>query len=278
MTDDSVTFEIPPFNVRLRAAALLAISVVLQVYAVSSAPWFTAKLGDETFVVELGRVRNMPELTTHESGGHLLVMMLLFFVFFACFVRSIYLGITLLLGHPVIRRGLFRSRLMVAWKSPLRAYIFTVLAIVLGSATAYMLPGLELRDGHAGAIPGVVMSHSWGGGLFLFGLVMNLAVIRLVARDPQLAATQMWGNAFEEPAYESAPALDKKPARRERPMIKSPLPPAPTNVEGTPFREPGAAAGGSNLEKLLVRPARPATAPEVKPAADGNADEPSLLR
>jgi len=273
---DTVTFEIPPLNVRLRAVAVLAVSIALQVYALTSAPWFTAKFGDETYVVELGRVRDMPQLVTHETGGQMVVMLLLFVASFACFVRGIYLGITVLLGHPIVRRGLFRTRLMVAYKTPFRAHIFTAIATVLAAAYAYTLPQLALRDSFAGPIPGVEMAHSWGGAMLVVAFVIAHVAIHLVARDPQLAATQMWGDAFEAPAYESAPAL-AKPARRERPMIKSPLPPAPTNVVGTPFREAGAVRG-SSLEDLVVRPARPATSPEVKPPADGTGEEPSLLR
>jgi hypothetical protein len=276
VSDETVTFEIPPLSVRLRAIAVLASSLVLFVYALTSAPWFMAKAGGETFVLELGHVRNAPALTTHESTGQAVLMLALLVFGLAYMMRCVFLAGTLLLGRPHLRRGLFRSKLVVAWKTPLRAYVHGAILLAIGIGVAVMLPQLALRESYSTIIPGAQVTYSWGGALFVFGLVMSLATIRYIARDPLLAATQMWGNAFEAPAYESAPAV-AKPARRERPMIKSPLPPAPTNVEGAPFREPGA-GGGSSLEKLLVRPARPATTPEVKPAADGNADEPSLLR
>jgi hypothetical protein len=60
--------------------------------------------------------------------------------------------------------------------------------------------------------------------------------------------------------------------RASRPMIKSPLPPAP-NVATDPFRSPPRAP---SLEDKLVRPALPTQSPAV--VASDNADEPSLLR
>ncbi|HTL38825.1 MAG TPA: hypothetical protein VL326_37095 [Kofleriaceae bacterium] len=271
---DTVTFEIPPLSVRLRAIGVFAIAFGLQAYALTSAPWFTAKLGDKTFVIELARVRDMPDLTTRDSGTQMIALIALLVFGLAYFVRSIQLAITMLIGHPTVRRGLFGSRLIVAWKTPLRAQIHTGILTVLTIVAAVSLPQLAVRESYA-AIPGAEVTYSWGGAMLVFGCLMAHGVLYVIARDPQLAATQMWGNAFEAPAYESAPALP--PKRRERPMIKPPLPPAPTNVEGAPFREPGS-AGGKSLESLLVRPKRPSTTPDVKPAADGSADEPSLLR
>jgi hypothetical protein len=147
-----------------------------------------------------------------------------------------------------VKRGLFRSKMRVAWKSHLRAQIFTAIVTVLAISTAL--------DAHARV----------GGLLFVLAAIVAHAGLYLINGDHRLAAVQLWAVPM------AAPEPVTPPARVVRPMIDSPLPPPP-RIGDEPFRSPPPAA---RLEDRLVKPVLPTAVPEV--VATGNADEPSFLR
>ena len=263
---DSVTFELAPMNERIRGAAVLGAAIVLMLVALTSAPWYTARIGDETFALQIFKVVDAPELTSYPSTlGHTLGAIAMMLFSLNVFVRLIYMSITIVYGSPLVKRGLFRSKLKVAWKSSVRAQVWTGVLTVLAVYTALDTPTLGV-DGSSEKLAATV-THSWGGALFVIACVVAHVGLYLIARHPLLAQSQTWvPPASEQPR--PAPA----PARASRPMIKSPLPPAP-NIAADPFRSP---PRSTSLEDKLVRPALPTQSPAV--VKTENADEPSLLR
>jgi hypothetical protein len=263
---DRVTFEIAPLNERIRGAAVLVAAIVLMLVALTSAPWYTARIGDETLALRMFKVVDAPELTSYPSTlGHTLGAIAMMLFSLNVFVRLIFMVITIVYGSPLVKRGLFSSKLKVAWKSSLRAQIWTGVLTVLAVYTALDIPTLGVT-GSSEQLAATI-THSWGGVLFVIACVVTHVGLYLIARHPLLAQSQTW----ELPASEQPPRAPA-PVRASRPMIKSPLPPAP-NVATDPFRSPPRAP---SLEDKLVRPALPTQSPAV--VARENADEPSLLR
>jgi len=146
----------------------------------------------------------------------------------------------------------------VAWLTPRRARIQG--AIVFAAVCITMALPPVVHFGHA-TITNVAIERAWGGWELIAAFVIAQLAIHVIARDPLLAATQMW----------NAPIAVKPEPRRERPLEHRPLP-SPPNVESDPFRAPPRV----DLASKLVQPARaPSEAPRID---DPDAPGPSVLR
>lgn len=226
---DTVTFELAPLEVRIRAIAVLAVSVGLQLLAASL----------------------LSKANIELSGtGHFVAAALLFIFGLGLCARLVFASVATFMGRPHVRRGLFRSKMVVAWKSHLRAQVFTAFVTLLAVYTAL---DARLRT---------------GGIVFVLAAIVAHVGLYLIARDRRLAAVHLWA----APMAAAEPEPVKAPARVLRPMIDSPLPPPP-RIGDDPYRVPSPAA---RLEDKLVKPALVTATPEVVPS--GNADEPSFLR
>lgn len=263
MDPDVVTFEIPPLALRLRVVALLGASAALQALAVFYLPWFAVDFRGHRVGVHLLSVHDHPLLST--GGGELysFAMLALLLGGFYYLVRVAYLAITLLIGHPVVKRGLFRSKLQVAWLSPAGAHVHTAILVVLAIVATASVPTLHVKG--AGTAFHGDLARSWGGFVMLAGLLAMHAALYFIARRPELAATQCWA-----PSAPMPPATTR-PAPAPRPLSKRPLPPPP-RFESDPFRAPPA----PDLMSNLVRPADPVLAGPR--ADDPDAPPPQLLR
>jgi hypothetical protein len=253
---ETVTFDVAPREVRLRAAVVLAVSLGLQVLAFVAVPWFTLRFANgESMSVRFPDAHDA-DLSTRSSLLHVIASIVLLIGGLGTIVRLGYFGATVVHGSPFVKRGLLRSKLIVAWKHSLGAHIQIAFMIVVAIYVAVAVPQT--------GIPGATLSMSWGGAVLVLGLVVAHASIWLVAGDARLADSQCW----DSPSEPVVPA----PVRASRPMIKSPLPPPPA-VNADPFRSP---PRSNLLEDRLVRPALPTQTPAVVPTE--NVDEPSLLR
>ena len=267
MSSDIISFELAPQNVRFRVVGVFALSLAMQLVAIAWAPWFTAHVDGETFSVGLTTVSGHPELYTAPAGVlQILVLIVGFLLAIKYIVQLVYVGIIVFRGQPFVRRGLFKSKLRVAWKRLFRAHVHTAIVMVFGVTAALFVPQL-LVHGTQQVIP-AELTYSWGGILLVLGYVVAHVGIVMIKRDPLLAAPQTWAPPT------SAMEPDPKPVRTSRPMIQSPLPPRPVGTGSDPFREPPPAA---SIESRLVRPALPTSVPKVA-ASDQPGDEPSLLR
>jgi hypothetical protein len=221
VSDEIVTFEVPPFGRRLSALVPLGLAVAAQGYGLS------ALLDvDDLHGAELG-----------VWGAIALVWLILF-------RKAIVFATGLLFGHPPVRRGLFRSTLRVGWRTHRRAQVHA------GIVTALTVVALG-------------MARSASAFVLLAGLVALHAVFAWIARSPDLAASQCWGEAPAPAAPAPAPAA---PARRERPMQN--IKPAPAAVDADPFRAPPRAA---------VAVQRPRASDAAPRADDPDAPPPSML-
>jgi hypothetical protein len=268
---DSVTFELAPTEARVRVVAVLVVSLALQAVAIFLAPWYIAHVNGESLTVGLLRVPDAPALGTRTNLPHTLALIAMFLAGLRYLFALARLGITALLGRPQVRRGLFRSKLVVAWRSSLNAHITTAILLVLAVYATLDTPQLIVRD--TDVVVATSLSHTWGGFALVLGFVIAHVGIYLIARDPLLAAAQCWALPAKIDGVPTRPP-SAAPARHERPMIKSPLPPPPTGVTGEPFRSPAAPPG--RLDDKIVRPTLPTTTAKV--VAGENVDEPSLLR
>src|SRR5258705_8957091 len=101
---DTVTFELAPSDVRFRAIGVLAASLALQLIAI-------ALLTDSKL--------------DPSSAGHMIAAGLLLIFSVGHILRLCVVGVTTYLGRPLVKPGLFRSKMLVAWKSHARAQVFT---------------------------------------------------------------------------------------------------------------------------------------------------------
>jgi hypothetical protein len=225
---DTVTFELAPREVRVRAIAVVAASIGLVVIALL-----------------VGGRGHDPS-----SAGHLIASGLLMIFGVGLAIRLALVGITTFLGRPLVKRGLFRSKIKVAWKTHTGAQVFTAFVTALAIFTALDAP---VRTSGLVFVGAAVVAH---------------IALYLIASDRRLAAVQMWATPMAAPEPEPA----QPPERVLRPMIDSPLPPPPRIVDD-PFRAPPPTA---RLDDKLVKPALVTATPDV--VATGNTDEPSFLR
>lgn len=256
---DSVHFDIPPFATRVRHVLALALALVAIALAMKLG-WFTATNDGGSVTIELGRVRDMPALSIANGAAYYLLLIVTFFAGVYFFIRAAYMGVTVLIGNPLVKRGLFRSKLQVAWMSPRGAHIHTAILLGLAIVLVAWKPTLEMARLHAPVAADI--SYDLGGFVLIAGLLLVHLSIYLIARNPDIAESQMWNR-------ELAPA-PAAPAPRERPMVKSPLPPPP-KVDGDPFRGPPA----GELATRLVKTAAPPSAAPL--AEDPTAEKPRLL-
>lgn len=226
---DTVTFELAPRDVRIRAIGVLAASIALQLIA---------------FALVTNSKRD-PSGAAHTIAAGLLLIWGIGHV-----IRLGIVGVTTFLGRPLVKRGLFRSKMKVAWKTHVGAQLFTAIATGLAVYTTLDAP---VRS---------------AGIVFVVAFAVAHVGLYLIARDRRLAAVQLWAPPMAAPE----PAAEKPPVRVARPMIDSPLPPPP-RIGDDPFRAPPPAA---RLEDRLIKPALVTATPEV--VATENADEPSFLR
>ena len=227
MEPEIVTFELAPREIRLSAIGVLTASLGLLLVAL-------ALVSDS---------KAEPSTTGHTIAAGLLLLFAI-----GLFVRLFYVGVTTFLGRPLVKRGLFHSKIRVAWKSYARAQIFTAVVTALAVYTALDAP---MRT---------------SGTAFLLATLVAHFALYMIRSDSRLAAVQLWATPM------AAPEPVKPPARVLRPMIDSPLPPPP-RIGDDPYRVPSPTA---RLEDKLVKPALATATPEV--VATGNSDEPSFLR
>src|SRR4051794_34317056 len=98
---DTVTFELAPREVRLCAIGVLTASIGL-------------------LIVAMALLDSKAEPST---AGHMIAAGLLIIFGIGLFIRLVYVGVTTFIGRPLVKRGLFRSKMKVAWKSHMRAQI-----------------------------------------------------------------------------------------------------------------------------------------------------------
>lgn len=263
---ERVTFEIAPLEERIRGAAVLAAALVLTLIAMTLAPWYIAQHDGEALSVRLLSVADEPYLTSMPSSGlHMLGVYVLAVFEVAFVVRLAYMIVTIVYGSPLVKRGLFRSKFRVAWKSAFRAQVFAGIVTISAIYSALDIPTLQVSG--TDVTLDATVRYSWGGALLVIACIVAHVGLYLIARHPLLAQSQTW----ELPAS-MQPQPVPAPVRASRPMIKSPLPPPP-NLDADPFRSPPRA---SSIEDKLVRPALPTSTPAV--VKSDNVDEPSLLR
>lgn len=254
---ETVTVEIPPTRTRLSGIALVLAGLVPVSLAFLQLGWFDVQRYGETVSMQLMRVPGHPSMMPSGDTVYWLALISMALLGLGLVVRLVFLAITIWLGHPLVSRGLFRSVLKVAWLSPVRAHVHTLLVLALAIFIVVDKPGVSL--GAVDVATADEVSRGLGGFVLIGGLVLVHVAIFVVSLGP-LAATQLWER---EPG---AP----RPARRERPMIKPPVPAAP-RVDGDPFRSPPRA----DIESKLVKP--PARPVEVPRADDPDAPPPKLL-
>ncbi len=235
----------------MRVLAVLAAGVALQWIAALAVGWY--KLADDDLDVTIRPFDGAaPPALNAGSAAYWVALAAFVLLGLRLFAKTLVFGIALAQGHPQVRRGLFdadaaaparwlrlTTRLQVAWLTPMRAYAHLGLFLAATIALVVIVPGVAW----------VPLVRGSGGFVMIAGIVATLAAVRLLARDPALAAVQGWAQP-QLAAPEPTPPPDV-PAPVRRPMIKSPLPSPPSNIDTDPFRAPPAAG---DLEQRLVRP------------------------
>jgi len=235
---------------RFTAAALVAAALGGWMLGMFQVPWFHAQIDDVEVAVNLLKVRDQSWIRV-ELNPFLMIAAYLAMLYF--FARLFFLGLLLVLNGPTSTRK-------IAWYSPLGAHVQGLLVLGVMIAVFTLVPTLE-NKATGTAIP-ATFERSWGGVLTLASLVLAQVAIFVVARDPDLAATQAW-----TPRLPAEPVRSRPP--RERPMIKPQLSAPPKDVGAGPFREP---AQPSQLIKV-VQPPRTDAGPRI----DSDAPGPKLL-
>jgi hypothetical protein len=255
---DTITFEIPPRSTRLAGVAIVLAATVPVALALFVMSWFEAPYHSHTVAMQLMRVPDHPAMMPSGDTAYWLALIPLTLLALALVARLVFLAATIWVGRPLVRRGLFRSVLNVAWTTPVRAHLHVFLVLALSIFVVMRKPGLFLDVVEVVNVADV--SRALGGFVMIGGLVLVHIALFAIAFSPQLAATQLWGGDDTATAR----------PRRERPMIKPPAAAAP-RVDGDPFRSPPRA----DIESKLVKP--PAKPVEVPRADDPDAPPPKLL-
>jgi hypothetical protein len=187
---------------------MVAAAIGLAVFAMTKATWIRVD------GVELGIVPNngASVILGNAAVDIALALALLYFV-----ARLFAAGLLLALGGPLGAswkpswgQG-FKRVVRVAWVSPRRAHVQGVIVLVL-ACVAYALPPRLSVGGHD--IVNVAIERAVGGWLLIGGLVLAQLAIYLIARNPLLAATQLWSSepVRTKPPRAAAPA--KLPSAR----------------------------------------------------------------
>jgi hypothetical protein len=232
----------------LPVVALITAAVVLPIFALAKAPWLSYELSGERIVLTF---REWADL---EPGALPLIMsavLTLASVYFCARLGAA--GLLVLIDGPTSTRR-------VAWLSPHGASLQCHLVLALGVVVLVLMETNK-------AVSALGAGLSWGGFVYIAGIVLARLSIHLVARDPDLARTQAWTvdlDALPDPRA-------AQPARRERPMIDPPLP-SPPRVDGDPFRSPPVV----ELSSKVVETAAPAAPAPIR--HDEDAEQPRILR
>jgi hypothetical protein len=239
----------------LPAVALLVGVLGLAAFSVFHATWYRVESMD------LGFLRS-GEVGVNVWLGHIAVNAVLALALMYFFVRLFAAGILLLIGGPAaaglkLELGLpprLRRIVRVAWLTPGRARVHGAIVLAL-TCVAFALP-LQLELEGAG-VSNLVVERAFGGWLLIASLVLAQLAIHVIARDPLLAATQLWGDK---------PAAAPPPRKRRR----SSAPSAP--IGASPAQDPYRAPPQPDLASKLVYPQR---APTSTPIASTDGDDPA---
>lgn len=233
---------------RLAMAALIAAILAAAVVAVFHAPWYRAY-----FSVFGERV--VPLRMVDALDHHALVVLVALLANLYFFARLLFTGLLLLVADE-------RTR-VVAWYTPRGAHLQGAVALAANVA-------LNLLPAHHSTLlqSDVPLTRSWGGPLLVVASLAAHVVIHLIARDSQLARTQVWADADGAPLRKRSRWI--RAPRQERPLVKSPPLPPLAPLGGDPFRA-GPATG------IAARIVQPATQVAVPRTEDKDAPDPKLL-
>lgn len=230
---------------RLAMTAFIVAVVVTAAIAVFRAPWYRASAGAD--------VARLALLDLDHDAVVVLLCALLVNVYF--FVRLACTGILLLNGGPTSTR-------VIAWYTPFGAHVQGGFSLAAAVVMNVLAPAPVLLGEPA------VFARSWGGPLLVACNVLAQVALVVMARDRTLAKTQTWVDDDGAPIPKRRRRWIRA-APQERPLVKPPLPPAPT-VGGDPFRAPPP----TGIAAALVKPEAKVDAPRVD---DADAPAPKLL-
>jgi hypothetical protein len=249
MSVESRVAELPR---RLPAIALVAAAIGLALFSTTDATWFRVQ------GVELGLLRSGDGASVMLGNFAVNIVLALALLYFLA--RLFAAGLLLTLGGPLgagwhlsWRHGLQRV-VRVAWFTPRRAHVqgLIVLAIVvvaLAMPLQLSVPGIDLEH--------VVIERALGGWLLVASLVLAQVAFFVIARDPLLAATQVWPTEVDDTPAEVKPARAAKPAklpsaRIERDRGRAPVVIGPPVQLVAPERVTSTANDSSTPPKFLT--------------------------
>lgn len=215
-TAATVYIPIPPLRRRLVVLGLVSAAVTAMVVSAYEATWFSADLDGRKIQIGLWQLWDEPGLTRTGGTMEMIVLVVLTLAGAHFVLRLGYMGFTVAIARPLVRRGWSRSRLLVAWMKAWEAHLHAAAVFVAGLLATWSKPTLSGSDGE-GPLPALV-TRSWGGYLLLGGVLLGWLAVAIVDRDGELAATQCW-ELFPTPrtAAGNRPSVPKE---RGRPPVE----------------------------------------------------------